>query len=171
MAAAPTVESNGRKEPTPLESGEDPGTGGTAKAGKSKKKLVLVALAVIVIAGLAGFFLLGGDAEGGAEPAEPQPGDVVEVTEVTVNLAQSENRFARVGFAVLLAEGVTSDQVSDRFPLLQEAVVRTVSSFSAGDLRAPGGFDSLADALSTRAREIYPDGEVLRVVITDLLVQ
>lgn len=163
-AAAPSLVS-------PVPTAVEPETEATGSG--SKKKLIAIVL-VLALAGAGAFvFLRGGDAADAAtgEPAAVVEGEVVPVAQMTVNLANLENRYARISFAVVLSQGVLEDQVSPRFPLLQEAVLRGVTEFSPEDLRGPEGFDALATALTEQAKTVYPDGEVLRVVLTELLVQ
>lgn len=138
-----------------------------------KKKLLALAL-VLALGGAGAFvFLRGADATEGtpAAVAAPVEGEVVEVAQMTVNLANLHNRYARISFAVVLSEGTVQDQVAPRFPLLQEAVLRGVTLFTPEDLRGPEGFDALSTALTEQAKTVYPEGEVLRVVLTELLVQ
>lgn len=151
-----------------------------SKAGMNK--LTLVAL-VIAVAALGFAFLKPGAAPASApaEPAhaEPKPGPVVDVGQMSLNLADP-GRYARVSFALVLAEGTVvgggghgggEGGVEAQFPLVKEAVLFEFSKVSAEQLRAPGGLDAIANTLSERVRGIYEHGEVLRVVLTELLVQ
>jgi flagellar FliL protein len=138
------------------------------KSGGKKKKLLIV-VAVLAIAAGAFLFLKPGQAAESA-PAEPVPGAVVEVGQMTINLADP-GRYARVSFSVVLVEGAAPEAVTAKFPLLKEAVLFEVSNVAAADLRAPGGLDAIAERLSAKARELYEDGNVLRVVLTEMLVQ
>lgn len=135
---------------------------------KGKSKLAIIGL-VVAIAALAFVFLKPSAAES-TEPSEPVPGEVVEVGQMTVNLADA-TRYARVSFSLVLVEGLTVDAVAAKYPYLKEAVLFEFSKVSAPDLRAPGGLDGIATRLSEGARAIYTDGEVIRLVLTELLVQ
>lgn len=136
-----------------------------------KKKLLLIVGGVVVLAAVALFFLKPADASSEpATPPAPVPGEVVEVGQMTVNLADA-SRYARVSFSLMLVEGAAADQVAAQYPLLKEAVLFEVSKLTAEQVRTTGGLDALAKALTERAQEIYPDGEVLRVVLTEMLVQ
>ena len=149
-----------------------------AKAGMNK--LTIIAL-VIAVAALAFTFLK--PAPAAQAPAEatahvdPKPGPVVDVGQMTVNLADA-GRFARVSFALVLTEGTVvgghgggEGGVEARFPLVKEALLFEFSKISADQLRAPGGLDAIANTLSERVRGLYEHGEVMRVVLTELLVQ
>lgn len=141
---------------------------------KGKKKLIIIGAVVIALAAGGGFFFLGGDkAEASVveEPAEPVEGPVIEGDQMTVNLADEESRYARLTFAVVLAAEADSGAVGERMPLLKDAILDAVAGYKAADLRAPGALDDLRAAFTERAQDVYADGSVLRVVITELLVQ
>lgn len=142
-----------------------------AKSG-AKSKLAIIAL-VLAIAALAFVFMKPGASAEPAAPPAPQPGPVVDVGQMLVNLADA-GRYARVSFALVLAEGTavgSADGVEANFPLVKEALLFEFSKVTAAQIREPGGLDTIAATLSERARSIYPDGEVMRVVLTELLVQ
>lgn len=149
-----------------------------------KGKLMMFGGIAIAVAALAYAFVLKPSAPApAAEPAhvEPVAGDVVDVGQMTVNLADPD-RFARVSFAVVLVEGAAvggggghggggEAGVEAKFPLLKEAVLFEFSKLTSDQLRAPGGLDAISKLVSERARAIYEHGEVMRVVFTELLVQ
>lgn len=153
-----------------------------AKAqGGGKSKMMMFGGIAVAVAALAYAFVLKPSAP--AAPAEeahaePVPGAVVDVGQMTVNLADAD-RFARVSFAVVLVEGAEAGGghgggeggVEAKFPLLKEAVLFEFSKLTSDQLRAPGGLDAISKIVSERARAIYEHGEVMRVVFTELLVQ
>ncbi len=144
------------------------------KGGKGKLLGGVGALAVVGV--VLYVFVLGG---GGGEEAAAETtttvaveGAVIEAGELTVNLADpGETRYARVGLAVVLAFGADSGVVGERIALLQDAALSELNGFTSDELLAPTGADELRGALTDRALEIWPDGEVLRVVLTELIVQ
>lgn len=138
---------------------------------RRRRRLVLVAGLVLLAAAALWWFVLRGGDEAGAEEPEPVEGAVVEVAQMTANLAGAELHYARFGFAVVLAEEIPPADVEGRFPLLRDAALSVVQGFSQDHLRTPEGTEQFRSELTLRARELYPDGEVLRVVITELVVQ
>lgn len=75
--------------------------GAAAPAKKSKTKLIVIGLvAVIAVAGAAWFFLLrGGDAEAAAaEEAKPEPGAVLRMDPISINLA--DGHYLKLGIAL-----------------------------------------------------------------------
>ena len=80
-------------------------------------------------------------------------------------------RYARITFAVVLPEGGDSAAVGERMPVLKDGVLDVVAGMTAADLVGPQALATLRESLTAKAVEIYPDGEVLRVVLTEVLVQ
>lgn len=144
---------------------------------KGKGKLFAIIGGVVVLAGAAGaFFFLGGGGEAEEEAATtstlvPTEGEVIESDEMTVNLADATPRYARIKFAVVLPEDGDSAVVGNKFPLLKDRVLDVLARFSADQLLASGGLDAVREQLSEEAQDVWPNGEVLRVVVTEMLVQ
>lgn len=150
----------------------------TAEAASSSKikKLLLPVVAVLALAagGLLGPELLGGEeAAAEAAPAPTTPADevILEVTSLTANLAGPELHYGRVAFSVVLSPDALAETVTARFPLLEDAAIGEVTSMTPELLRSPEGLGELRGRLMARAQEVYPGGEVVRVVLTELMVQ
>jgi flagellar protein FliL len=146
-------------------------------AKKRSPLLVLIAVAVI-LAVVTGATVWTTRADAGEEtstteepPPEPQEGAIVEVADMTANVGGEGMHYAKMAFAVVLEDGVDADEVSERFALLRDAALDELGASSAEGLRSPDGVDDLRDRLTARAGQLYPDGEVMRVVLTELIVQ
>ena len=141
---------------------------------KSKKKLIMIVVGVLVLGGAAYMFLGGGGGEVDASVTTTTvvvEGPVLEADQMTVNLADEGLRYARIRFAVVLPEGGDTAAVGERFPVLKDAVLSVVSGYSADQLLGSDSLDHLREEFTTAALDVWPDGEVLRVVITEVLVQ
>lgn len=145
-----------------------------------KKKLVLIVVPVVLLVAGAGFFLMGGSDDATAEEAEPAAtevaeGEVIDIGKMTVSLSglgeSGQLRYARVGLAVVLSETADSALVGTRISLIQDAAISVIAEMSADELRTGDGMNALRQELTTEAHEIYPDGDVVRVVLTELIVQ
>jgi flagellar FliL protein len=139
-----------------------------------KKKLIMIVVPVIVvIAGAAGFFLRGGDTAEAAVPTTVPivEGDVIEVDTMTVNLIGEEGRYARVGFAVVLDSTADSGAVGKKMPLMRDATLTVMTDFDSTELQTADGMERLREELSDAVVAIFPDGEVIRAVLTELIVQ
>jgi flagellar basal body-associated protein FliL len=142
---------------------------------KGKGKLFGIIGGVVVLLGAVYFLFIGGgggeDAAGATATTVPPEGTVIEVDEMTVTLADEPVRYARVQFGVVLPEGGDSAVVGDRIPLLKDAALQVISGYTASDLIGPESLSHLRDDLTGTALEVFADGEVLRVVVTEVLVQ
>ncbi len=142
-----------------------------------KKKLIMIAVPVLVVGVAAGFLLggRGGSADAATETTTttsvPTEGPVVEVDTMTVNIGGDGTRYARLGFAVVLNAEATPETVAEKIPLLQDAAIRIMAGFTAEELVTTDGQDRLREALTEEAVALFPDGEVLRAVLTELIVQ
>ena len=148
-----------------------------AEAKKGGKKKIVIGVAALAIAGGAYFFLFAGspppeDPAAATTTTEPTEGAVIEVGTLTANLADTDDlRYARVTFAVVLDANADSAAVGTRVPLLQDAALDVVSDYTAAELAGSDGIGNLRDDLSAQAQELFVDGEVLRVVLTEVIVQ
>ncbi len=149
-----------------------------AEAPKPKKgrgRLIGIIGGVVVLLGAVYFLFLGGgggDAEAGVTTTTvPVEGAVIESDQMTVTLADEPVRYARITFAVVLPEGGDSTVVGEKMPLLKDGVLDVVAGMFAADLVGSQGLDSLREGLTAKALEVYTEGEVLRVVLTEVLVQ
>ena len=146
------------------------------KGGKrgGKRKLVLIGAVVLalLVGGGGAFMFLGGSEEAeAAEEAEPVEGEIVPVEELTVNLAGPELHYARVAFSLVLVEGADTAAIETRKPLLHDGAITELTAMTPEQLRGADGPETVRTALGKRAKKVYEDGEVLRVVLTKLLVQ
>lgn len=142
---------------------------------RSRRRLLVSLVVVLALAASgAGYLLLTGSDEPADEPVAAGPveeGAVVEVATVTTNLAGSGDRYARVGIALVLSVDADPVVVASRFALVKDATISEIGRHDAAALQQPDGVGALRRGLGERITELYPDGDVLRVVLTDLLVQ
>ncbi len=144
---------------------------------RSRKKLVIGLVLLLVLGGVAAAALTGMlpgtgvDGDVAAAPAPPVEGAVVDVADMTASVGGDQPGYVRFGFAAVLVQDADQAAVSSRFALLKDAALTEISQTSLSALRTPEGIDALRAALTARAHGIYPDGEVLRIVLTDLLIQ
>lgn len=145
----------------------------TKKKGGKKKLIVLVV--VLAVGGFgARTFLLGGGEKAKAEPEPVKEGEVVEVDPMTVNLADPGRHYARIGLALVLAEGGGGHggggDVEKRLALLKDAAITKIGSKTSAMLKTVDGQNELRKELSEVAHELY-HGAVLRVILTEIIVE
>jgi flagellar FliL protein len=139
--------------------------------GGAKKIIIMVLPAVVVGAGM--FFFLGGKSDASAGTTTTtivQEGDVIDVDTLTVNIVGEEGRYARVGFALVLSSTASGEEIAKKLPLVRDAAIDVLTAYSAADLQSQDGQERLRQELSDRCADLY-DGDVLRVVLTELIVQ
>ena len=76
-----------------------------------------------------------------------------------------------MSFALVLAEGADTAVVGNKIQLVQDGALSAIAAFSADVLKTPEGLDLLRGELTAVAHDIYPDGEVMRIVLTEVIVQ
>ncbi|MCP3996101.1 MAG: flagellar basal body-associated FliL family protein [bacterium] len=147
---------------------EEPKKGG-------KGKLIGMIGGGLVLLGAVYFLFLGGG--GGEDEAAvttttiPVEGPVIEIDEMTITLSDNPVRYARLKFAVVLPEGGDTTVVGEKVPILKDAVLDVVSAYTADELVGPSALGGLREELTARALVVFTEGEVLRVVLTEVLVQ
>lgn len=141
-----------------------------APASGGKRKLVIV-LALVVVAAAAAVWFLVLTPGGEAEAAEVAEGAVVQLEPLTTTTGTAALHHARVALALVLAEDADEVTVTERAPLLEDALLREIATMDADLLRSADGSNQLRANLTAHAQEVWSDGEVLRVVLTELLVQ
>jgi len=147
----------------------------TAAPKKKSKLKIIVPIGVVLLLAVVYFVFL----SGGGEPVDEAAvtttvvveGPVIEADQMTINLADVDARYARIKFAVVLPLGGDGAAVGERFPILKDAVLDVVVGYTSSDLRQPGILDTLRGEFTEKAQEVWPDGEVVRVLITELLIQ
>lgn len=148
---------------------------GKGKKGKNKKVMMIGAVA---LAGAAYKFVLApapSDAAAEGEAAaeeEVVEGDVAPVPELVVNLADTDQvHYVRVGVAVVLAEGIDPGAFETQLPKVSDVVIDIISSKTFDEVRGAGATVELKDEISEATREVFPEGEVVRVIFTTFVTQ
>lgn len=152
---------------------------GEAKAGggKKKKKLIIGAVAVLALGGVYKFVLAPspapaeGEGEEAPEALALAEGEILELPEVVINLADPETRYARVGLALVLEEGLVAKDFELEAAIAKDVALSYLSSFTYAQLRDPVVKQQAKDELSRLVREAYGDAKVVRVLWTVLVMQ
>jgi flagellar basal body-associated protein FliL len=146
------------------------------EGGKSKGKMIAVGL--VGLAAVYKFVLAPAPAEevvdGIDEQAERviEEGDIFPMEELVVNLTDTgENRYLRVGLALVLEAGTSVDTMEAEAPIAVDAAIDYLSAQSFDELRAPGSKTTVREELSTLIRAAYDDEKVVRVLLTTFVMQ
>jgi flagellar FliL protein len=137
-----------------------------------KKKLIIILVVVLAGGGFAAkTFLLGGGEEAKAEAAPTAPGEIIEIDPLTVNLSDPGLHYARVGLGVVLAEGALAEEVESHLALLKDSAISIVAKYPSDVLATLKGQNKLRHQLTDAAQELFEKEVVLKVVLTELVVQ
>jgi flagellar FliL protein len=148
--------------------------GGKAEAEAPKKKskkmlIIIVAVVALLLAGAGGVFMFvgGGSSKKSAATAKPSPvpGGVVQVTAVTVNLADSH--YLKVQLAVQVAAGVPSDEDTSDWA---DLTIAEFSNKTVAELSTPEGREKAKEDLLKKMQKQDPN-KVLELYFTQFVMQ
>ena len=142
--------------------------------GKKPKKLpMMIGLALVAAAGykfvLAPAPAAEGKAKDGVEQLEEGP--VVPLPELVLNLADRDPRYLRVGIALILEEGTSTESMKEELPIASDVAVDVLSARTFADLHQPGAKQAIKEELSRKVRAAYHDEKVVRVIFTSFVMQ
>ncbi|GAB7049780.1 flagellar basal body-associated FliL family protein [Catenuloplanes indicus] len=141
--------------------------GDAPKKGGKKKLLIIIIAAVLLLGGGGGgaFMLLsGGSSEEEAAPA-PEPGAIVALDPVTINLAAGH--YLKVGIA--LQATATATEEPDGSKALNLAIDQ-YTNVKVAELETAEGRAKLKEALTEKIKEAYED-EVMAIYYTTFVTQ
>jgi flagellar protein FliL len=146
----------------------------TARGG-TRSRLVLGFAAVAALGG-AYKFVLAPDpapATAGAATAEAAPveGEILELPELVINLADEQTRYARIGLALVLEAGVVAKDFEAESAIAKDVALSYLSSFTFAQLRDHATKEEAKAELSRRIRTAYGEDKVVRVLWTVLVMQ
>lgn len=139
---------------------------------KKKSKLPMVVVALVVVIG--GYKTLGGASAKEAPPADPhkiEEGVVIPLPDLTLNLADKDPRYLRVGLALILEKGTAAEAVKEELPIASDVAVDTLSAKTFGEMNSPGAKQAIKAELSEKVRAAFHDEKVARVIFTSFVMQ
>ena len=145
----------------------------TAEAPKGKKRLVMIVVPVLLAVVAAWYFVLGPGSGGSAaeeKPKKAEPGEVVALDPITMNLA--DGRLLKVGLALQLPleppAGAGHGEFSGSVAL--DEAIAFLGEHTYDQLAAPAARQAAKKELSHRVNERYHHG-VLEVYFTEFVMQ
>lgn len=149
-----------------------------AGGGGGKRKIMMAVGALVLGAGAYKFVLAPAPAP--ADPAAaaaaaaavvPEEGEVLELPEVVINLADPDTRYARVGVALVLEKGIVAKDFEAESAIAKDVILSYISKLSYAQLRDPAVKDQAKVELSAQIRQAYGDAKVVRALFTVLVMQ
>ncbi len=115
----------------------------------------------------------GGHGGGGEAGAEGEGGNLADLQEIIVTLAgdSARPRYLRIAVNLEMADPEFVPLVVGRRPQLRDAVIMTLSDKTPAMLSTPDGKKRLREEIFRRASEQLPEGALLNVYFSDLVVQ
>jgi flagellar FliL protein len=132
-----------------------------AKGGK-KKLLLILAVLLVACAGAAYFFLFSGS----GEPAPPEPGEVLALEPVAVNLAGGG--YLKIGVALQLTADAGGHGGGPDGARATDLIISTFSQAKPTDV--VGARDALKESLQQKIIEAY-HGDVIEIYYTEYVTQ
>ena len=161
--------------------------GGKAKPAILENKAILLGAIVVVQAlvaiGLTQFLIvpkLGVQgADMAAQPVEesqleiPEMGVLVGLEDIVVTLHSESKRarYLRININLEVKDAMVAQVVSTRLPQLRDMVIMACSEKSPADLGTPEGRKGLRDEIFRRIDEKMPEGTLMNVYFSDLVIQ
>lgn len=110
---------------------------------------------------------------GGEAGAEGEGGNLADLQEIIVTLAgdSARPRYLRIAVNLEMADPEFVPLVVGRRPQLRDAVIMTLSDKTPAMLSTPDGKKRLREEIFRRASEQLPEGALLNVYFSDLVVQ
>lgn len=114
----------------------------------------------------------GGGAEAGGGEGTAG-GSLADLQEIIVTLAgdSARPRYLRIGVNLELSDPSIVAEVDARRPEMRDAVIMTLSDKTAAMLATPDGKKRLRDEIFRKVAEKLPEGSLLNVYFSDLVVQ
>jgi flagellar FliL protein len=139
--------------------------GDAAPPRKSKKKLLIAVVLVLLLVGGAAYWFLLGPAGGEAAEPEPEPGDVIALEAISINLA--DGHYLRVGIALqATADAAHAPEGSQALNLL----IDTFTGRPLAELTDTATRQALQDELVHEVEEAYHH-DVMDVYFTEFVTQ
>ncbi|PID54076.1 MAG: hypothetical protein CSA58_05380 [Micrococcales bacterium] len=145
-----------------------------AKKKLGKKQLLILAVVVLAVAAAAYYFLVMKGGSGPVEEPEPQPGEVLVLDAISLNLA--EGHYLRVGVALQLVaseDGGGGHGGGGQTPdgsLAKDLVISTFSGRTVEELSDLEHRDEIKHELAEKIAHAYHD-EVMDIYFTDFVTQ
>ncbi len=103
----------------------------------------------------------------------PEMGVLVGLEDIIVSLVSESKkpRYLRININLEVKDALVAEVVSSRLPQLRDMVIMACSDKTPADLATPQGKKGLRDEIYRRIDEKMPEGSLMNVYFSDLVVQ
>ena len=134
---------------------------GEAKVeGKKKKGKLPIILALVLVLGGGGYFMMKGKSKPAEKPKIEISEEIAEIPEILVNL-RSENSYARMSLGLQFVKGFDTHHMDAIKPAIRDSIIMVVSSKTLGDLSTPESKlelkEEIAAAINASLHAAHPD--------------
>ena len=137
---------------TAVAGGPKAAEGNDAAPKKSKKKLLMIVVPLVLLLAVAGYFvglpMLKGKQHGRARAVALPPGPVVDLPQITTNLA--DGHIIQIGLAMQLSSQSKPAGIPDIQPRLINAALATLGTFTYPQLLLPAGRQQVQQQLEAK---------------------
>lgn len=159
------------------------------KGGKGLLIAIIAILIILIIAIVLVFFLLGGDKEkenlheANQAPRQTQsksirtdyakPGPIFAMpTPFVANLTgQNGRRYAKVAISLELSSNELQKEITAKLPLIQDTIIRIISSKSFEEIATTKGKNKLKEELLQEINTFMLDGYIKSIFFTEFVIQ
>jgi len=142
-------------------------TGDDAKKKSNKPKII----GAVVIALVGYKFFLAPKPTPAKADAPPKEGMVVALPDLTINLADADPKYLRVGVALILEAGTTAEAMKDEVAKASDVAVTLLSKQTYATLHDVDKRSGVKDELSKETRAAFDNKKVVRVIFTSFVMQ
>ena len=139
-------------------------------AKKKNNKPKIIAGVVVAIIGYK-FFLAPKPTPAKAADAPVKEGAVVALPDLTINLADNDPKYLRVGVGLILEAGTSAESMKEELPKASDIAVTMLSREHYADLHDVDKRNQVKDELSKEVRKEFDDKKVARVIFTSFVMQ
>ena len=137
---------------------------------KKNNKPKIIAAVVVALIGYK-FFLAPKPSAAKAADAPPKEGAVVALPDLTINLADNDPKYLRVGVALVLDDGTSAESMKDELPKASDIAVTLLSKQTYTVLHDVDKRNGVKDELSKEVRAAFDNKKVVRVIFTSFVMQ
>jgi flagellar FliL protein len=165
--------------PEETDSDADGEEGAQAAAPKRKLSLKMIVMAVAGLAvvgggGTAGYMMLSGDKEKGAETPKAKPAAFVDVPEVLVNLSNAggeRTQYLKVKIVLEVPDAALTPQIETTMPRVMDAFQTYLRELRPTDLDGSAGLYRLKEELTRRVNAAIAPSRINAVLFKEIVVQ